>query len=136
MKTHEGRVSYILHVTLLLAALVFASCTRIAMAAIKLPTNPILTGGLGFAVVKDAYVRLKGSPSESAPDIDHLRRGSVFALEARVLGSGDSYDRASAGAPIEWYRITSEGTTGWVDESQLDVYASRAQAEKAAAAYR
>jgi hypothetical protein len=121
---------------LLLAALAFASCTRIAVAGIKLPANPILTGGLGFAVVKDAYVRLKGSPSESAADIDHLRRGSVFALEARVLGSDDISDRASAGAPIVWYKVTSEGSKGWVDESQLDVYASRAQAEKAAAAYR
>lgn len=118
--------------------LILGSCTRLGEASIKLPTNPILTGGLGCAVVKDAYVRLKESPSDSARDIDHLRRGSVFALDARMLSkdTNASSDRESVAAPAVWYEVASEGVTGWVRESQLDVYASRTQAEKAAAAYR
>jgi len=107
-----------------------------AEGSIKLPTNPILTGGLGWAVVKDAYVRLKESPSDSARDIDHLRRGGVFALDARVLSPESGADRGSAGSPTVWYGLSSEGAKGWVRESKLDTYSSQAQAERAAASYR
>jgi hypothetical protein len=46
-------------------------------ASLKLQANPILSGGLGWAVVKEAYVRLKEGPSDSSKDIDHLRRGAI-----------------------------------------------------------
>jgi hypothetical protein len=121
-----------------LMALVFSSCTRFGESSIKLPTNPILSGGLGWAVVKDAYVRLKESPSESAKDADHLRRGEVFVLDARKLGSdiGDSSGKDSLAKPTVWYGISAEGAKGWVKEPELEIYASQAQAEKAASAYR
>jgi hypothetical protein len=121
-----------------LMALAFASCTRFGESSIKLPTNPILSGGLGWAVVKDAYVRLKESPSDSSKDLDHLRRGGVFVLDARKLGgdSADSSGKDSLAKPTVWYGISSEGSKGWVRESELDIYASQAQAEKAASAYR
>jgi hypothetical protein len=102
-----------------------------------MPTNPVLSGGLGWGVVKQSYVRLKESPSASARDIDHLRRGGVFVLTARVLGkpekgqsNGDSGD-----SPTIWYGVTSDGTNGWVREKELDVYASQAQAEKASSSF-
>jgi hypothetical protein len=121
-----------------LMALAFAACTRFGESSIKLPTNPVLSGGLGWAVVKDAYVRLKESPSDSAKDLDHLRRGGVFVLDARKMGSdsGDSSGKDSLAKPAVWYGISSEGAKGWVRESELDIYASQAQAEKAASAYR
>ena len=99
---------------------------------------PPITGGLGWAVVKDAYVRLKESPSDSAKDLDHLRRGGVFILDARKLGgdSSSATDRGSLASPTIWYGISAEGAKGWVHGSELDIYASQAQAEKAAASYR
>ncbi len=125
---------------LLLALLVlaFPSCGRFGESSIKLPTTPILTGGLGWAVVKEAYVRLKESPSDAAKDLDHLRRGGVYPLEARNIGP-DASSVADKDGPLKpsiWYGLSSEGSKGWVRESELDIYATQSQAEKAAAAYR
>jgi hypothetical protein len=121
--------------SLSLAALVFSSCSRIAEGAIKLPANPILTGGLGWAIVKEAYVRLKESPSDSARDLDHLRRGGVFRLDEREFGA-PGVGESAQDSPAIWYGLTSEGAKGWVKDSELDIYSSQAQAEKAAAVYR
>ncbi len=120
------------------------SCTRMGEASLKLQANPILSGGLGWAVVKEAYVRLKEAPSDASKDLDHLRRGAVVKLDARELGAKDQ--DAKGQGPGEssaksddagiWYGISSEGSKGWVKDSELDAYASQAQAEKAAAAYR
>jgi hypothetical protein len=120
------------------AGVALAACTRMGESSIKLPANPILTGGLGWAVVKDAYVRLKASPSDSARDIDYLRRGGVFLLEARAMNpeSGLIPDSGAESRVSLWYCLSSEGTKGWVRESELDVYSSQAQAEKASAIYR
>jgi hypothetical protein len=112
---------------LVLLALACASCFRLGERSLKLPANPVLTGGLGWAVVKEAYARLKESPSDSARDLDHLRRGGIFRLDSRELGS---VDRGI------WYGIESEGVKGWVRESELDIFDSQAQAERAAASYR
>jgi hypothetical protein len=118
--------------TLFLIALLAASCSRLGGGTIKLDSNPPLSGGLGWAVVKDAYVRLKDAPSESAKDLDHLRKGLVLSLEARQLGLPDE----STGKATFWFQIQTEGADGWVRGEELDVYASRGQAEKAAQAYR
>jgi hypothetical protein len=108
--------------------------------AIKLPANPILTGGLGWAVVEDAYVRLKDKPVESARDLDHLRRGGVLRLDERQFGLPEPLSRQSFSgddrAPQVWYRVDSDGAKGWVLGSELDIYSSREQAEKAAEFYR
>lgn len=120
-----------------LSAFLSSSCIRMGESSIKLPANPILTAGLGWGVVKEAYVRLKDSPSETARDVDHLRRGSVFALNARVLGSGDKSAGAQTDpAPTVWYGVSSEGLNGWVQGSELDIYSSQEQANKASSGYR
>ncbi len=119
---------------LVLAVLGASSCTRMGGSSLRLQANPILTGGIGWAVVKDAYVRLKEGPSDSTRDLDHLRRGSVLSLDARKFGTGD--DPMAPDEPEIWYGVESEGAKGWVRESELDVYDSRAQAETAAARYR
>jgi hypothetical protein len=116
-----------------------SSCSRMGESSLKLQANPILTGGLGWAVVKDAYVRLKESPSSSSRDVNHLRRGSLYRLDARELGALDASARGAAskgGDPGIWYGLESDGVKGWVLEEELDIFASQVQAEKAAAAYR
>lgn len=134
MKTQLRSAKFFLFAFLVLAVLGMASCSRLREGSLKLEANPILTGGIGWAVVKDAYVRLKEGPSDSTQDIDHLRRGSVYRLDAREFGTGD--DQAGPDAREMWYGVEAEGAKGWVRESELDIYASQAQAKKAAAAYR
>jgi hypothetical protein len=121
-----------------IAALSFTSCWRMGESSIKLPANPVLSGGLGWGLVKNAYVRLKASPSESGRDLDHLRRGGVFALNARVFGPAANAASGSSASdsPTVWYGISSEGSNGWVRGAELEVFSSQAQAEKAASAYR
>jgi hypothetical protein len=111
-----------------------ASCSRGGEGSLKLQANPILSGGLGWAVVKDAYVRLKEKPSESSRDLDHLRRGGVFRLDAREIGSRDASSKSDEREI--WYGIVSEGAKGWVRDFELDIFLSQAQADKAASAYK
>ncbi len=123
----------------LLSIIGLSSCTRFGDRSLKLPATPVLSGGLGWAVVKDAYVRLKEGPSDWTRDIDHLRRGSVYRLDARVFGTRE---RGSAEAPLKpgergfWYGIESGIGKGWVRETELDIYSTQPQAERAATAYR
>ena len=132
--THKLPAQAFFIAVLILAALGASSCTRMSGSALKLQANPILTGGIGWAVVKDAYVRLKEGPSDSTRDLDHLRRGGVLRLDARKFGTSD--DPTAPDVPEIWYGVESEGAKGWVRESELDLYESRAQAETAAAGYR
>jgi hypothetical protein len=132
MNTQKRRFRHIAIVSFL-SAIILGSCFHVG--EIKLPANPILSGGLGWAVIKDAYIRLKESPSDSARDLDHLRRGGVFRLDERQLGSSAQAAKASL-PPEVWYKLESEGVKGWVRDEALDIYASESQAEKAAANYR
>ena len=136
----QSRFSLLITVfVVLLSILGLSSCTRFGEGSLKLQPNPILSGGLGWAVVKDAYVRLKEGPSETTRDIDHLRRGSVYRLDARVFGSREP---GSADVPLKpgergfWYGIESGIGKGWVRETELDIYGTQSQAKKAATAYR
>lgn len=135
MNIHSRRWLFLFFTLFLLAAFSSTtSCSRTGEGSLKLQANPILSGGLGWAVVKEAYVRLKEGPTDSSRDVDHLRRGLIFKLDAREMGSQGG--TAKNADPAIWYGIESEGVKGWVRDSELDIYASRAQAEKAAAAYR
>jgi hypothetical protein len=144
MHTQKTRAILIPLFVLLVSGLSLVSCIRMGERSLRLQPNPVLTGGLGWAVVKEAYVRLKESPSDSAKDLDHLRRGGVFRLEARELGAapqgnGDSRNPAAATKSDErgiWYELESEGARGWVRESELDIFQAQAQAERSASEYR
>jgi len=87
-----------------------------------------LTGGLGWALVKESYVRLKERPASSSADIDHLRRGSVFEVEARAIGEASRSEDKGL-----WYRLKAEGRSGWARDAELDVFRSRKQALRASA---
>jgi hypothetical protein len=134
MKIPVRSAYFLLFTAFALASLGLGSCSRLREGSLKLETNPILTGGIGWAVVKEAYVRLKEGPSDSTQDLDHLRRGSVVRLDTRDFGT--SGDAAKPDQREVWYGIESEGSKGWVRETELDIYDSRSQAERAAAAYR
>jgi len=104
-----------------------AGCSKSLESSLKPPETPILSGGLGWALVTGSYVRMKESPSVQAADIDHLRRHSVFEIESRVRGA--------ASVPADkglWYKLKAEGSSGWVMEGDVEVYRGKEQAERAA----
>ena len=140
------------------AALLLLSCGGASGRNISLPADPPLSGGMGFALVKASYIRLKAEPSTMAADLGNLRDGTLVELVGRKLGllAGDE---AKDGAEAEglWYRVrvvaepsaamaagqasSSAARTdpaaagaleGWVREAELEVFATRSQAERAA----
>jgi hypothetical protein len=110
----------------ILCALSAAACRRAGESALRPPETPILSGGIGWALVKESYVRLKEKPSSSASDLDHLRRGSVLEIEARAIGSADRQEDRGL-----WYRLRTEGISGWAREAELEVFKTEEQAERA-----
>jgi len=142
------------------AALLLVSCGRSAGRNISLPADPPLSGGMGFALVKASYIRLKAEPSVRAADLGNLRDGTLVELVGRELGL-QAEDEAKAGAEAEglWYRVrvvaessaakasgqaalpaaAGQGGSaaagvleGWVRDAELEVFATRSQAERAA----
>jgi hypothetical protein len=107
------------------------SCSQARENSIKLAPTPPLSSGPGWAVVKGAYVRLKAKPSQAADDISHLRRGEIVEVAGRDLGSPAS--EADKGI---WYKLKTEGGVGWTMESEVEVFATKAQAERSTAGHR
>jgi hypothetical protein len=128
MKPRHAGGRFIVPICILLGFSAF-SCLRSAEASLRPPETPILSGGLGWALVKESYVRLKAEPTSSAPDLDHLRRGSVLEAESRAIGDAASQDDKGL-----WYRLKAEGVSGWVREAELDLFRTKEQAERAGAA--
>jgi hypothetical protein len=110
--------------------LLLLSCGLFTDRRVDVPPTPILTGGSGWVIVKSSYVRLKAAPDALSSDVAALRDGTL----AEVRGS--EFDKT--GSPL-WYRVrTVEGgqsgvgaVEGWVAGGDLDLFASRAQADKA-----
>jgi hypothetical protein len=101
------------------------SCTPSQREAITLPPTPPISGNLGWILVTEAYARVKACASEALAEVGHLRDGSVLKVEAR------DYGPAGDGTTILWYRVSGEGSTGWVSSRQVEVYSSKLQAEAA-----
>jgi hypothetical protein len=120
--------SHIVYTALIciIGALPICACSRSLESSLRPPETPILTGGLGWALVKESYVRLKEKPLSSASDLDHLRKGSVLRIEARAIG-----DAAKPEDKGIWYRLQASGISGWVRDDDLDVFRSEEQAERA-----
>jgi hypothetical protein len=127
MKSQHPRKGYTL-LSCFIGALSLCACSRSLESSLRPPETPILTGGLGWALVKGSYVRLKEKPLSSASDLDHLRRGSVLKIEARAIG-----DAAKPEDEGIWYRLQASGISGWVRDDDLDVFRSQEQAERAGA---
>ncbi len=114
----------------------FSSCGRPHGGLVHLPANPPLSGGLGYALVRDSYVRLKAEPRAEAADLGYLRDGSLVELLGRELASPDVGANPASSRAVLWYRIRALrdfADEGWVRETELELYASREQAERAAA---
>ena len=108
-----------------LGIVMLISCTPSQREAITLPPTPPISGNLGWILVTEAYARVKAGASEALAEVGHLRDGSVLKVEAR------DYGPAGDGTTILWYRVSGEGSTGWVSSRQVEVYSSKLQAEAA-----
>lgn len=109
--------------TLALALSLFLfSCSRGPESGLVLPQDPPLSGGLGWALVSDSYVRPRAEPRVAAAELGYLRDGQVAELTGRAAGSG------------LWYRLKAEGLEGWVPAAAITVFSTKAQAERAASA--
>lgn len=138
------------------ALLLLLSCGGASGRNISLPADPPLSGGMGFALVKASYIRLKAEPSAMAADLGNLRDGTLVELVGRELGL-QAGDEAKAGMEAEglWYRVrvvaepsaakvagqasssaartdSAAAQEGWVRDAELEVFTTRSQAERAA----
>ena len=99
-------------------------CSKPVPETFDLDPTPILTGGLGWAVVSGAYVRLKEEPAFGARDGDYARRGEIL----RVVATERAFSGRDRGT---WYRLEGDDATGWLHQSLLAVYPSLERARNA-----
>ena len=123
--------SRFLHFVVFLAAILLAfsivSCGRRLPDRLEMEENPVLTGGIGWIVVSEAYVRVKSEPGPEAPEIGHLRGGDLLRVTGR--------DRIPE-TGVVWYEISMDGRNGWLKESQAVFFENRDPAERAAVQYK
>jgi hypothetical protein len=97
--------------------------------AVILPETGLLMLRPRWAIVIEPYARLLAEPDSITEITGHLRRGDVVEIveigTQRYRGDGDDGN---------WYLVEGEGSRGWVLNSLLAVYGSRAQADNASRA--
>ncbi|OHD80569.1 MAG: hypothetical protein A3J97_01095 [Spirochaetes bacterium RIFOXYC1_FULL_54_7] len=123
------KLSSTLILFVVLALVVFVGCTKPEPVTFNLDTTPILSGGLGWAVVSGAYVRLKAEPGFGTRDGDYARRGDIL----QVVATERAFSGRDRGT---WYRLEGDGTSGWLHQSLMSLYPSRERALSAAEAAR
>ncbi len=104
---------------------VLSSCSRGDPVRITLEQTPVLSGGLGWGLVSLAYVRMMAEPSFGAADSGAIRRGEV----ARITARSRFFEGRDSGI---WYKLEIDARSGWVHESTMTVFKSRAEADRAA----
>jgi hypothetical protein len=100
------------------------SCSKPVPETFDLDPTPILTGGLGWAVVSGAYVRLKDEPGFGSRDGDYARRGEIL----RVVATERAFSGRDRGT---WYKLEGDDAAGWLHQSLLTVHPSLERARRA-----
>ncbi len=106
-----------------LVVLLFSCQPEAEQPAPELPPTPVLTSDSSWGVTQVTYQRIQESARQDAPVAGVLRRGDVVQIHARVSVTGTSY----------WLEVISENARGWVPDSGIAVYDSKAQALTASA---
>lgn len=103
------------------------SCSRKAPEPIAFEETPVISGGLGWAVVSIAYARLLSEPDAQAGDTGTARRSDMGRIAAR--------ERVFRNGSAEvWYRLELGSSNGWLREDAVSVFRNEAEARKAAEA--
>jgi len=134
----RGDVFTIFLAAFLMIASLLSGCSRGYSRFLKLPTDPSIATGLGWAAVTSAYAHARKSPDMRSPDAALVRRGTVFqCLERRIDPQGQDVGGL-------WYRYgdaaSSDGTSGvavsggWIHSGDLSIFSSEEQAREAIAA--
>ncbi len=92
---------------------------------VTLPPTPVLSIRSTWAVVKSPLLRVRDGPSNQATVLSHIRMGAVM----EVMMRGDKEDTVENESAY-WYRVDYEGLKGWVFGSYLELFDSRAKADK------
>jgi len=92
---------------------------------VTLPPTPVLSIHSTWAVVKSPLLRVREGPSSQATVLSHIRMGAVMEVLTRA-DKEDTVENESA----FWYRIDYQGLKGWVFGSYIELFESRAKADK------
>jgi hypothetical protein len=122
----------------LMIASLLSGCSRGYSRFLKLPADPSIATGLGWAAVTSAYAHARKSPDMRSPDAALVRRGTVFqCLERRIDPEGQDVGGL-------WYRYGDAAPTestsgvavsgGWIHSGDLSIFSSEEQAREAIAA--
>ncbi|MDR1893254.1 MAG: SH3 domain-containing protein [Spirochaetales bacterium] len=115
---------------LLGAFLVFqAACSRVkpeAFPVITLPPTPAVNLRASWGVVLSSPLRLRQSPSQSAPALASLWQGYVVEIFNRGAQPEEIEGRTGY-----WYQVNYDGLSGWVFGGYLEIFSSREEARQA-----
>jgi len=115
---------YLILLLAVLCAVALPACKKETPITVQLEPSPPLSGGIGWAVVTIAWVRLKTEPGHASTDAAFVRRQDILELVGRVRRSGGR----DAGI---WFQVKLAEASGWIHESAVVRYQTREQAEYA-----
>ena len=125
-RAHGRRKSISLCLVAALAAIVLDACGRSGSSErVTLPPTPVLSIRSTWAVVKSPLLRVREEPTNQGTVLSHIRMGAVM----EVLTRSDKEDTVE-NETAYWYRIDYQGLKGWVFGSYIELFDSRAKADK------
>ena len=121
--TKRGVFLLLMAVLLTIASL--SGCSKGYSRFMRLPSDPSVGSGLGWAAVTSAYAHAKKLPDATSEDISIVRRGTVFLCTERKI------DPAGQDTGGLWYKFEEGSATGWIHSGDLSIFSSEAQAREA-----
>ena len=104
----------------------FAACGRSGSSErVTLPPTPVLSIRSTWAVVKSPLLRVRDAASNQATVLSHIRMGAVM----EVLTRSDKEDTVE-NETAYWFRIDYQGLKGWVFGPYIELFDTRAKADK------
>ncbi|HWR10673.1 MAG TPA: hypothetical protein VN445_02525 [Rectinemataceae bacterium] len=124
-RLREKRGSFPLLIAIVVAVVFLSGCSKGYSRFMRLPSDPSVGSGLGWAAVTSAYTHVKKLPVATSDDISVVRRGTVFLCTERKI---DPEGQDIGGL---WYRYIDGGVAGWIHSSDLSIFSSEEQARVA-----
>ena len=132
VKYLEGKNQQFLLYILLILFLLAAGCKRSSedLPVIPPSNRPLARDYIGFGVVNVSFTHLMSESGPNGVSHAYLRGGTVVRILERIKinnhGSPESWVLAESN-----YRGPGQTSSGWLEESALDVYENESQANTA-----